>query len=95
MNPTFLVKTQILENYDHSGNNAYWKFKGGNDYLITGLHRIQDAVALVGDRCSNTPFSKEFPLEWSEVPGDYQTDSERSQLEYEGKITYPATRIHL
>lgn len=99
---TFLIKTQTLENYgahDKDGRfingNAYWKLKGGNDYIVTGLDRVQDAVAYVAARGANTVSFKEFPLEWSEVPSDYQTDYEKSQLEYEGQIIYPAERINV
>ena len=50
----FIVTTQTLENYGahaESGKFAdgqnYWKFKGGNDYVVAGVDRIQDAVAYV------------------------------------------------
>lgn len=48
----YVISTQILENYGahtedgrYSNGNAYWKFKGGMDYLIKGLDRAADAVA--------------------------------------------------
>lgn len=50
----YVVTTQDLENYGahtedgkFSSGNAYWKFKGGTDYHVTGLDRIQDAVAFI------------------------------------------------
>jgi len=99
---TYLIKTQTLENYgahDKDGRfingNAYWKFKGGDDYIVTGLDRIQDAVAYVAARCNNGIGYKEFPVEWNEVPADFKTQSEISQLEYEGEIRYPANRINV
>ena len=53
---TYKVHTQTLENYGahcESGKfedgNAYWKFKGGTTYVVTGVDRLQDAVAL--ERC--------------------------------------------
>jgi hypothetical protein len=50
----FIVTTQTLENYgahSESGKFAdgqnYWKFKGGDTYLVEDLDREQDAVAFV------------------------------------------------
>tara|TARA_B100000780_G_scaffold79363_1_gene53867 strand:+ start:345 stop:647 length:303 start_codon:yes stop_codon:yes gene_type:complete len=68
----FVISTQYLENYGahcedgkFSNGNAYWKFKNGTDYIVTGLTRIQDAVAFVmakfGD---NDLYGKEFPVKF-------------------------------
>ena len=50
----FIVTTQTLENYGahaedgkFSSGNAYWKFKGGDTYLVEDLDREQDAMAFV------------------------------------------------
>lgn len=67
----WVVHTQHLENYGaHSedgkfaNGNAYWKFKGGNTYVVTGLDRRQDALAFVAAKCiTNTLSWKEFPTE--------------------------------
>ena len=69
---TFVVTTQFLENYGahcESGRfadgNAYWKMKGGTDFIVTGLDRIQDAVAFVAATAmQNGIGAKEFPVEW-------------------------------
>jgi len=68
----FVVSTQFLENYGaHSedgkfaSGNAYWKMKGGTDYIVSGLDRIQDAVAFVAAKeMHNSIGAKEFPVEW-------------------------------
>lgn len=68
---TFVVTTQALENYGahcESGKfadgKAYWKFKCGTDYLVTGLDRPQDAMAFVAAiGMENTIGYKEFPCE--------------------------------
>jgi len=68
----FVITTQFLENYGahaedgkFSSGNAYWKMKGGTDYLVTGLDRIQDAVAFVAAiAMENGIGAKEFPIEW-------------------------------
>jgi|TARA_B110000263_G_scaffold185834_1_gene163453 hypothetical protein len=68
----FVISTQYLENYGahcedgkFSNGNAYWKFKNGTDYIVSGLTRIQDAVAFVmakfGD---NDLYGKEFPIKF-------------------------------
>jgi hypothetical protein len=65
----YVVHTQTLENYGahcedgkFSSGNAYWKFKGGDTYVVDGLERIQDAVAFVAAIClENSLGYKEFP----------------------------------
>jgi len=67
----YVVMTQVLENYgshDEDGKfasgNAYWKFKGGTDYIVTGVDRYADAMAFVMAvfSCDCINF-KEFPRE--------------------------------
>ena len=68
----FVITTQFLENYGaHSESGkfadgmAYWKMKGGTDYLVSGLDRIQDAVAFVAALSMENEIGyKEFPVEW-------------------------------
>jgi len=73
----FVITTQILENYGahcedgkFSSGNAYWKMKGGTDYLVTGLDRIQDAVAFVAAT------AMENSIAWKEFPTGWKTESE-------------------
>ena len=87
----FVVHTQVLENYGahaesgkFSDGQHYWKFKGGDSYIVEGLERMQDAVAFVAAAfCSNSIGWKEFPChyetleEWkagelSEIDADYR-----------------------
>jgi hypothetical protein len=97
-----MITTQYMENYgahDWDGEGEcpqYWKFKGGEDYFFRLLSESWDIPKLVD------ALSTKFKLEWSDnysrqyvvgykvVEDDYMTEFERSQLEYEGKITYPA-----
>ena len=68
----FVITTQFLENYGAhsedgkvSSGNAYWKMKGGTDYCVSGLDRIQDAVAFVAAlSIENGLGAKEFPVDW-------------------------------
>jgi hypothetical protein len=69
----FVVHTQFLENYGahcedgrFSSGNAYWKMKGGDTYVVSGLDRIQDAVAFVAAfSIENGLGAKEFPTHWT------------------------------
>jgi hypothetical protein len=68
----FVITTQVLENYGahyedgkYSSGNAYWKMKGGIDYLVQDLDRVQDAAAFVmATFSSNSLGYKEFPVEF-------------------------------
>ena len=81
----FIVTTQTLENYgahSESGKFAdgqnYWKFKGGDTYLVEDLDREQDAVAFVAALTMENNLSfKEYPSavmtvqEWAaDLPDD-------------------------
>ena len=86
----FVVSTQTLENYGahcedgkFSSGNAYWKFKGGSDYVVSGVERLQDAVAYVAAMSTANNISwKEFPSwfctydEWLDTdPGESFVDN--------------------
>ena len=67
----YVVTTQVLENYgshDEDGKfasgNAYWKFKGGTDYMVSGIDRPADAMAFIMAvfSCDCINF-KEFPTD--------------------------------
>ena len=73
----FVVHTQTLENYGahaedgkFASGNAYWKFKGGDTYVVAGLDRIQDAVAFVG------AIAIDNGIGWKEFPAHYTTYDE-------------------
>ena len=98
------VTTQYLENYgahSESGkfadNNACWKFKGGNSYIIGGTSRAANAVAFVAAllQNENSIYGKEFPATWEEVDDDFLSPDEKLQIEYEGSVKYPASRHDL
>ena len=82
---TYKVHTQTLENYGaHSESGkfedgkAYWKFKGGTTYIVTGVDRLQDAVAFIASiATANNIFYKEFVSSYEEV-----VISEATQDEY-------------
>jgi hypothetical protein len=98
-----LITTQVEENYgahDWDGTGScpqYWKFKGGHDYVVLNVDEC-DMIDCIVDRIrgqievDNQGF-REYIIGYSIKADDYLTEFEKSQLEYEGKITYPAREI--
>ena len=73
----FVVHTQTLENYGAHAESgkfadgmAYWKFKSGDTYVVSGLDRLQDAVAFVA------AISMDNSIGWKEFPCHYTTYDE-------------------
>ena len=71
---SYVVTTQCLENYgahDEDGKfasgNAYWKFKGGNSFLVHSVDRPADAMAFI-----MAVFAQDC-LSFKEFPTDVQT----------------------
>ena len=103
-----LIQTQVFENYawneDGSlgtGDNAYWKPKGGSDYVVknltslalTTIRNLVDSVRPQIEQ-DNEAF-RESIIGWEVVADDYLTQFEKDQLEYEGKITFGPHEITL
>lgn len=93
-----LITTQIYENYgahDWDGTGecpSYWKAKGGLDYVVKNFKDVNKAtetvMALRSQIEQDTQYYRETIIDWEIVADDYLTEFERSQLEYEGQITY-------
>jgi hypothetical protein len=101
-----LIQTQVYENYawreDGSlgtGADAYWKAKGGNDYVLKNFqdfNRVSEVVmALRSQIEQDNDMFREHIIDWEIVADNYLTWFEKSQLEYDGKITYPARELTL
>ncbi len=101
-----LITTQVYENYAWredgtigTGDDAYWKAKGGDEYVVKNFQGGQGdaattALILLRDQIEkDTPYYREQVIDWKIVKDDYLTEFERDQLEYEGKITYPAKEL--
>ncbi len=93
------IITQYMENYgahDWDGEGEcpqYWKMKGGEDYFILNVDEseVDAAVAQVrGDIEWNDIGSRQYIIGYGLVADDFMTEFEISQLEYDGKIAYPA-----
>jgi len=101
-----LIITQTQENYgahDWDGVGEcpqYWKFKGGQDYkyaLGTALRNadtIQEIVEYFRPQIEeDNDYYRNHIIGYEVVADDYLTEYEQSQLEYDGRIAYPATRL--
>jgi hypothetical protein len=94
-----LISTQCYENYAWredgtlgTGSEAYWKAKGGSDYVVKNFrdyNRITETVMALRSQIEvdNDAF-REHIIDWEVVADDYMTQFEKDQLEYEGKITF-------
>lgn len=102
------IQCQYMENYgahDWDGEGEcpqYWKFKGGEDYffMLGDAGRSDEALAELVEHFRpsiewNDIGSRQYIVGYGVVEDDFMTEYERSQLEYEGSITYPATRLTL
>ena len=91
-----LITTQVYENYGDA-DKPYWKAKGGGDYVIKkfkDFNKVTETVMAVRSQIEqDNEYFREHIIGWEVVADDYLTEFERSQLEYEGKISYPANEI--
>ena len=100
-----LITTQVYENYgahDWDGKGEcpqYWKAKGGNDYVVKNFKdfgRVTEYVmALRSQVEEDSPYFRESIIDWEVVADDYLTEFGKDQLEYEGKIRFPAKELVL
>ena len=93
-----MIITQYRENYG-SPDEPYWKFKGGSEYFVPNVDEC-DMVDVIVDRVRpqieiSNPMCQEYILGYSIVADDYMTEFERDQLEYEGKIRFPAKVLEI
>ena len=99
-----LITTQTQENYgahDWDGEGEcpqYWKFKGGEDFFIPKFKGGEEAatmavMALRSQIEEDNQYFRRQIIGWSIVANDYMTEFEKSQLEYEGSIRYPAKEL--
>lgn len=92
-----LITTQVYENYGYR-----WKPKGGNDYKFALGHQLRSDEALSeiveyfrAKIETNNEMFQETIVGYQVVSDDYLTEFERSQLEYDGRIAYPATVLEM
>lgn len=106
-----LLQTQIHENYgshDWDGTGKcpqYWKAKGGNDIEIdreltwneaADVELVKSLVKAATAKINRkSDHYEERVIDWELVTPDHLTWFEKSQLEMDGKILYPRTKISL
>ena len=90
-----VISTQDYENYAaHQGfDGSYrWKAKGGSEFKITGVPHgvdIDEVVEMVrGDIERNDEYFQTTIIGYGTQSDDYLSWFEKSQLEYEGEITF-------
>jgi hypothetical protein len=99
-----VIYTQVFENYawkeDGSigkGDDAYWKAKGGDEYVVTGIWDEEEATTAVMVLREQIERADDYIVEtivdWELVENDFLTRFECAQLEFEGKIEFPAKEI--
>jgi hypothetical protein len=98
-----LITTQVYENYAWredgtigTGADAYFKPKGGHEYVVRGVDEDQvfevlEKVALQVEQAND--YFQEFIVDTKIVDDDYLTEYERDQLEYDGEIMFPAKEL--
>ena len=97
-----LITTQVYENYGaHDWDGAgecpqYWKAKGGSDYVVKNVNVntvTETVMALRSQIEQDNQAFRETIIGWEVVANGYLTEFERDQLEYEGKIRFPAKEL--
>jgi hypothetical protein len=100
------VYTQEYENYAwvdgelQTGSSAYWKAKGGRDIFITNFDGDKKTATTVVEslrnqiEIGNDAYISEI-IGFDIVEDDFMTEFEKSQLDYEGQIRFPAEVIEL
>ena len=100
------IQTQYMENYgahDWDGEGECpqrWKFKGGEDYFYQlGAHEpseehLAELVSVLRTRIEWANVgSRNYLVGYGVVEDSFRTEFERSQLEYDGSITYGAKEL--
>jgi len=100
-----IILTQVYENYAiredgtvGKGADAYFKPKGGNEYVVRNVTEDQAFEILekvAGQIEKSNDYYQEFIVDTKIVEDDFLTEYELNQLEWEGKIVYPPKEIEL
>lgn len=84
--------TQDYENYG-TEDSPYWKAKGGEEFIIEAPEWTLSMTDKVCKAISiNNPFFQRSVVGFEEVSDDFMTSFEKSQLEYDGEVQFPAVR---
>ena len=102
------ITCQYMENYgahDWDGQGEcpqHWKFKGGEDYFYPlgqfqpNAEHIEELVEYFRKEVEwNDVGSRQYIVGYGIVEDSFMTEFEKSQLEYEGVIQYPAKVLEM
>ena len=97
--------TQVYENYAvredgtiGTGADAYFKAKGGDEYVVLNVDKTQMSRILAEVRAKvevSNDYFRETVVDFQLVEDDYLTEYEKSQLEYDGRIVYSPKELEL
>jgi len=96
-----IITTQVYNNYGTPAN-PYWKPKGAGDYVVPlpsdytdkdVEHKLVKAKAIING--FNSHMWRETWLGHHVVEDNILTDFESQQLEWDGKIEFPAEVLHV
>ena len=100
-----IFTTQVFENYawreDGSigtGEDAYFKPKGGDEYVVKNVNKSQMLRILKEVKAQvevSNDYFRETVVDFMLVEDDYLTEYERSQLEYDGCIVYSPKELEM
>ena len=95
MSKIYHIQTQYIENYNFNTaefDNPYHKFKGGDDYIITGTDCMASAIAFVHKRFCTS--SIEYVCSAEECDEYQMGNLEKSYLEF-GDEPHSTHRINI
>ncbi len=100
-----IFTTQVFENYawreDGSigtGEDAYFKPKGGDEYVVKNVDKSQMLRILKEVKAQvevSNDYFRETVIDFVLVEDDYLTEYERSQLEWDGCIVYSPKELEM
>ena len=98
-----LITTQVYENYAWredgtigTGVDAYFKPKGGDEYVVRGVdpEQVFEVLEKVAGQIEKAnDYYQEFIVDTKIVEDDFLTEYELNQLAFDGEITYPAKEL--
>ena len=95
-----VIATQDYENYAaHQGftGEFYWKAKGGSEFKVTGIPANCDPAEIVelvrSEIEQDNPYFQTTIIGYNVEADDYLSWFEKSQLEYDGAITFKEPEI--
>ena len=100
-----IFTTQVFENYAWredgtigTGEDAYFKPKGGDEYVVRNVNKSQMSRILAEVKAQvevSNDYFRETVVDLQLVEDDYLTEYERSQLEWDGCIVYSPKELEM